>query len=70
MLAEEGGVVVWGEAEDGKLGVADNRTQYHRIPQLVDTGGGGGVKVVQLAAGSKHSLLLTGGLVSTGGWVG
>ena len=46
----------WGESDHGKLGLTDGLLAFHRHPQEVMLP----EKVVQVAAGSAHTLFLTG----------
>ncbi|XP_045102157.1 X-linked retinitis pigmentosa GTPase regulator-like isoform X2 [Portunus trituberculatus] len=50
-----GQVYTWGESDHGKLGLTDSLLAFHRHPQEMILP----EKVVQVAAGSAHTLLLT-----------
>nr|XP_053635103.1 X-linked retinitis pigmentosa GTPase regulator-like [Cherax quadricarinatus] len=56
-VTESGKVYSWGESEYGKLGLPANLLPSHHLPQLVPLP----EKIIQVAAGSAHTLFLSGG---------
>ncbi|XP_069945843.1 X-linked retinitis pigmentosa GTPase regulator isoform X4 [Cherax quadricarinatus] len=56
-VTESGKVYSWGESEYGKLGLPANLLPSHHLPQLVPLP----EKIIQVAAGSAHTLFLSEG---------
>lgn len=56
LQAGSGQAYTWGESDHGKLGLTDGLLAFHRHPQEVILP----EKVVEVAAGSAHTLFLTG----------
>ncbi|KAK7066210.1 hypothetical protein SK128_021338, partial [Halocaridina rubra] len=50
-----GSSYAWGDFSNGRLGIAEQDEPFHRHPQQVPIP----EKVVQVAAGSTHTLFLT-----------